>query len=212
MIRINLLPRKPVKRKGKGGLDILILLCVLVAEAAVLYFLYSSLSGKVEDQQRANGIKQAKIDSIQADIKDHENIKAELEEIDAREKIIQELIAGRTGPVQMLMELSTVLSLGSGPSLHKDKYQELLKRDPSAGYNPEWDSRRLWVTHFQEEDRQVEMEGRAMSNEDVGEFLRRLKLSDYFYAESLVNTREVSVEKSSVPIVSWKIRLKVRYR
>lgn len=212
MIRINLLPRKPVKRKGKGGLDILVLLCVLVVEAAVLYFLYSSLSGKVEDQQRANGIKQAKIDSIKADIKDHEKIKAELEEIDAREKIIQELIAGRTGPVQMLMELSTVLSLGAGPSLHKEKYQELLKRDPSAGFNPEWDSRRLWVTRFQEEDRQVEMEGKAMSNEDVGEFLRRLKLSDYFYAESLINTKEVSVEKSSVPIVSWKIRLKVRYR
>jgi type IV pilus assembly protein PilN len=212
MIRINLLPRKPVKRKGKGGLDILILLCVIVAEAAVLYFLYSSLSGKVEDQQRANGIKQAKIDSIEADIKDHEMIKAELEEIDAREKIIQELIAGRTGPVQMLMELSTILSLGAGPSLHKETYQELLKRDPSAGYNPEWDSRRLWVTHFQEEDRQVEMEGKAMSNEDVGEFLRRLKLSDYFYAETLVNTKEVSVAKSSVPIVSWKIKLKVRYR
>jgi len=212
MIRINLLPRKPVKRKGKGGLDVLILLCVLVAEAAVLYFVYGSLSGKVEEQQRANGIKQAKIDSIKADIKDHEKIKAELEEIDARETIIQELIAGRTGPVQMLMELSTMLSLGSGPSLHKEKYQELLKRDPSAGYNPEWDSRRLWVTRFQEEDRQVEMEGRAMSNEDVGEFLRRLKLSDYFYGETLVNTKEVSVEKSSVPIVSWKIKLKVRYR
>ncbi|MBW2264089.1 MAG: PilN domain-containing protein [Deltaproteobacteria bacterium] len=212
MIRINLLPRKPVKRKSKGGLDILILLCVLIAEAAVLYFLYSALSGQVEDQQRANGIKQAKIDSIKSDIKDHEEIKAELEEIDAREQIIQELIAGRTGPVQMLMELASVLSLGSGPSLHQEKYQELLKRDPSAGFNPEWDSRRLWVIHFMEEDRQVEMEGKAMSNEDVGEFLRRLKLSDYFYAEALVNTKEVSVEKSTVPIVSWKIKLKVRYR
>lgn len=212
MIRINLLPRKPVKRKSKGGLDVLILLCVLVAEAAVVYFLHSSLSGKVEDQRRANGIKQAKIDSIKADIKDHEQIKAELEEIDAREKIIQELIAGRTGPVQMIMELAAVLSLGSGPSLHKEKYQSLLKRDPSAGYNPEWDSRRLWITLFKEQDREVEMDGKAMSNEDVGEFLRRLKLSDYFYAESLVKTAEAYETQSSVPIVSWKIRCKVRYR
>jgi type IV pilus assembly protein PilN len=212
MIRINLLPRKPVKRKSKGGLDILILLCALIAVAAVCYFLYSSLNSKVEDQKRANGIKQAKIDSIKSDIQDHESIKAELEEIDAREKIIQELIAGRTGPVQVLVELATILSLGSGPSVHKEQYQELLKRDPSAGYNPEWDSRRLWLMGFKETDREVEMKGMAMSNEDVGEFLRRLKLSDYFYAETLVKTAEVTVQKSNVPIVSWELKCKIRYR
>lgn len=212
MIRINLLPRKPVKRKGKGGIEILVLVCVLIVVGAVLYFMYSSLNGKVEDQKRANAIKLAKIDSIKADIKDHEKIKTELEEIDAREKIIQELIAGRTGPVQVLMELATILSLGSGPSVHKEQYQELLKRDPSAGYNSEWDSRRLWLTTFKEENREVEFHGMAMSNEDVGEFLRRLKLSDYFYAETLVKTAEVTVPKSNVPIVSWELKCKIRYR
>jgi len=212
MIRINLLPRKPIKRKGKGGLDVLVLACVLLVEAGIIYFLYSSLNGKIDDQKRVNSIKQAKIDSMKADIKDHEQIKAELTEIEAREKIIQELVAGRTGPVQMLVELASILSPAVGPSILKERYQELLKRDPSAGFNPEWDTRRLWILSFKEKDRQVEMDGQAMSNEDVGEFLRRLKLSDYFIDESLIKTAEVPAKDSSVSIVSWKIKCKIRYR
>jgi type IV pilus assembly protein PilN len=212
MIRINLLPRKAVKRKARGGVELLIMVSALVVELAVLYFLFSSLSGRVEDQRRANGIKQAKIESIKADIKDHEQIKSALEEIDAREKIIQELVAGRTGPVQVLMELAAVLSSGGGPLIHKEWYQELLKRDPSAGYNPEWDTRRLWITSFKEQNREVEMAGAAMSNEDVGEFLRRLKLSGYFYDESLVKTAEIGAKESNVPIVSWRIKCKIRYQ
>ncbi len=212
MIRINLLPTKAVKRKSRGELEILVLLLVLLVEGAVIYLLYSTVSGKVEDQKRENDIKQAKIASIQEDIKDHEQIKAQLDEIDAREKIIQELIAGRTGPVQMLMELSAILGQGQGPTVDKEEYQEQLKRDPSSGYNPEWDSRRLWLTAFKETDREVDMSGQAMSNEDVGEFLRRLKLSKYFFAEVLIKTMEIRIPSSSVPIVGWNIKCKIRYQ
>jgi type IV pilus assembly protein PilN len=212
MIKINLLPTKPVKKKARGEVSILVLLLVLLVEGVVAYLLYSSLSGKVEDQQRENEIKQGKIASIKEDIKDHEAIKNELSEIDAREKIIEELKAGRTGPVQVLMELSAILSQGGGPSVDKEAYKELLKRDPSAGYNPEWDSRRLWLTSFKEADRTVDMTGMAMSNEDVGEFLRRLKLSNYFFDEQLVKTSEAGSDKTSVPIVSWHIKSKIRYQ
>lgn len=212
MIRINLLPSKPVKHATRGGLDVLVLLLVLLIEGAAIFLLYSSVSGKVDDQKRENGIKQSKIDSIKADIKDHEAIKAELAEIEAREKIIQELIAGRTGPVQMLMELSAILGQGGGPTVDKEEYQELLKRDPTAGYNPEWDARRLWLTSFKETNREVEMSGQAMSNEDVGEFLRRLKLSNYFFDEILVKTAEQRVTKSSHPVVGWNIKCKIRYQ
>lgn len=212
MIRINLLPSKTVKRKSRGEVEILVLLLVLLVEGVIIYLLYSSVSGKVDDQKRENDIKQAKISSIKEDIKDHDQIKAELAEIDAREKIIQELIAGRTGPVQMLMELSFILGQGGGPTVDKEEYQQLLKRDPSAGYNPEWDSRRLWLTQFKEADREVEMSGQAMSNEDVGEFLRRLKLSKYFFGEVLIKTAEIKVPGSGVPIVAWNIKCKIRYQ
>ena len=212
MIRINLLPRKAVKRRSRGELELLVLLLVLVIEGVGIYLVWSSISGKVEDQQRENDMKRAKITAIKEDIKDHDAIKTELSEIEAREKIIQELIAGRTGPVQVLMELSSILSQNGGPSVDKEWYQELLKRDPSAGYNPEWDSRRLWITSFTEKDREVELDGEAMSNEDVGELLRRLKLSSYFFAETLVRTAEAKTKDSTVPLIEWKIRCKVRYR
>jgi hypothetical protein len=51
-----------------------------------------------------------------------------------------------------------------------------------------------------------------MSNEDVGEFLRRLKISNYFYDEELVKTKSEKVSSSSVMITQFELKCKIRYR
>jgi type IV pilus assembly protein PilN len=153
-----------------------------------------------------------KIESIKQEIKDHDEIKAKLTEFEAREKIIQELVAARTGPVQMLVELSNILSLGKGPSIRPEEYQEMLKRDPASGFNPEWDPRRLWLTRFEESDREVILEGQAMSNEDVGELLRRIKISKYFFNEVLVKTRTEKSAETTAVVIAFELKCNIRYR
>jgi Tfp pilus assembly protein PilN len=100
MIRINLYPTKPVKKKEKAGIiDLVVFLLVTLVCAAAIWFINGMISEKIERQTLANDTKQTKIASIKQSIQDHDQIKAQLAEIEAREKIIQELIAARTGPV-----------------------------------------------------------------------------------------------------------------
>jgi len=213
MIRINLYPAKPVKKKEKVVLvDLLIFLLVFIVCGASLWIVNGWINEKIEMQERANNIKQMKIDSIRQQIKDHDQIKKQLEEISAREKIIQELIAARTGPVQMLVELMNLLSEGKGPSIRPDEYKEMLKKDPSSGFNPQWDVRRLWLKSFEEKEREVLIKGEALSNEDVGEFLRRLKISNFFWDEELLKTSSEPAQDSTVRIVKFEIKSKIRYR
>ena len=213
MIRINLFPAKPVKKKGKAGLvDALVFMLVVVVCTAIIWIVNGWMNEKIDVQSRANNLKKMKIESIRQEIKDHNEIKRQLTEIEAREKIIQELMAARTGPVQMLVELMGILSAGKGPSIRSDEYKEMLKRDPTSGYNPEWDTRRLWVSSFDEKDRTVIIKGEAMSNEDVGEFLRRLKISNYFYDEELIKTKTEKVANSSATVIQFELKCKIRYR
>ena len=213
MIRINLYPTKPVKKKEKAGIiDLVVFLLVTLVCTAAIWFINGMISEKIERQQLANDTKQTKIASIKQSIQDHDQIKAQLAEIEAREKIIQELVAARTGPVQMLVELSNIMSAGKGPAIRPDEYQEMLKRDPSSGYNPEWDPRRLWLLGFDEKDREVTLTGEAMSNEDVGEFLRRIKISTYFFDEQLVKTQTRPTGETQTVIIAFEIKCSVRYR
>jgi len=215
MIRINLVPKKLAKKKERGKeVELLVFLLVLLICGAVIWILHSTISEKIDTQTRANDGKRLKINAIQQEIKDHELIKKQLAEIEAREKIIQELVAARTGPVQMLVEMSRILAGGpdSGPSVKPDEYQEMLKRDPSSGFDPEWDARRLWITSFVEQEKRVMIAGLATSNEDVGEFLRRLKISRYFFDEVLLQTASEGEKETGASIVSFRIKCTIRYR
>ncbi len=213
MIRINLYRAKVARKRERVALaEALLFLLVALVCGAVIWIVNGWVNEKIEIQERTNDIKKMKIESIRQEIKDHEEIKRQLSEIEAREKIIQELIAARTGPVQMLVELMKILSSGKGPSIRPEEYREMIRRDPTSGFNPEWDTRRLWLTSFEEKERSVVIKGEAMSNEDVGEFLRRLKISGYFFDEELIKTKSEKLSASNASIVKFEMKCKIRYR
>ena len=62
----------------------------------------------------------SQISDINALVKDHEKIKAELATLRSREDAISELQAGSAGPTAVLLELSRVLTSGQGPP-HRSK-------------------------------------------------------------------------------------------
>ena len=72
------------------------------------------------------------------------------------------------------------------PTTDRDKLEQLKRDNPTEVHNPNWDPRRLWLTSYEEVDRVVKLGGLARDGEDVSEFERRLKLSDYFYDVKLL--------------------------
>jgi type IV pilus assembly protein PilN len=89
---------------------------------------------------------------------------------------------------------------------------EQLRRDnPQAVPNPSWDTRRLWLTNYAEQQRRVRLAGFARDGEDVSEFLRRLDVSSFFTDVKLLPAARTRDEKSGLEVVRFELSAKVKY-
>jgi len=215
MIRINLLPQKreAARRAAvEGGQTwMLAVLGAVLVEIIVLVLFHTSKQDELKEANLHNQKVRAQIEEIKQQIANHDEIKAQLKELRDREEAIAKLQAARTGPTATLLELSRVLTAGRGPTTDRDRLQQLKRDNPSAVPNPSWDSRRLWLTSYQEADRVVKLGGQARDGEDVSEFLRRLTLSDFFYDVKLLPATKSVDTQTKLELVKFELSAKVRY-
>ena len=206
MIRINLLAQKKRAERSDGSqVWLAVVMVVVLAEVAALFVLHSFKAEELADQQRKNNELSSQIEQAKKNVANHEQVKAELALLRARETAIQKLQSGRSGPTAILMELARILTPGRGPSVDPDRLAQLRRDNPLSVFNPNWDSRRLWVTGYVEAQRKLRIDGKARDGEDVSELARRLNLSSYFYDVKLLPaTREND-------FVKFSIETKVRY-
>jgi type IV pilus assembly protein PilN len=222
MIRINLLPRKPLKRRGEAGADassgdgtsqawLAFVLGAVLLEVIVLLFVYKAKQDELTQKKRHNQEVSANIDAIKREIANHGDIKNQLKELRDREEAIQKLQAARTGPTATMLELSRILTPGRGPTIERDKLEQLKRDNPSAVPNANWDPRRLWLSSYKEQDRLVKFAGSARDGEDVSELLRRLSLSDYFFEIKLLPATKGIDTATKLELVKFEMSAKVRY-
>ncbi len=223
MIRINLLPQKrPLRRRGEAGAPdaggggesqawLAFVLGAILLEVIVLLFVYKTKQDQLTQVQKHNQEVTANIDAIKREIANHAEIKAQLKELRDREEAIQKLQAARTGPTATMLELSRILTPGRGPTVDRDKLEQLKRDNPTAVPNPNWDPRRLWLGSYKESERTVKVAGYARDGEDVSELLRRLTLSDYFYEVRLLPATKSVDAVTKLELVKFEMSAKVRY-
>jgi type IV pilus assembly protein PilN len=222
VIRINLLPqKKQLKRRGEApGADVgggesqmwlLFVLGAVLLEVLVLLFVYKTKQDQLTQVERKNQELSGNIENIKREIANHAEIKSQLKELRDREEAIQKLQAARTGPTATMLELTRILTAGRGPTVDRDKLEQLKRDNPSAVPNVNWDPRRLWMTAYKETDRTVRVTGLARDGEDVSEFLRRLTLSDYFYEIKLLPAQKAIDSVTHLELVKFEMSAKVRY-
>ena len=225
MIRVNLLPtKKQVRRRGEaqpgetiigGGGEsqawLAFVLGAVLLEVIILLFVYKAKQDQLTVVQKHNQELNANIDAIKREIANHADIKAQLKELRDREEAISKLQAARTGPTATMLELSRIMTPGRGPTVDRDKLEQLKRDNPTAVPNPNWDTRRLWLLSYKEEQRAVKVGGLARDGEDVSEFLRRLQLSDYFYDVRLLPASKSIDPVTKLELVKYEISAKVRY-
>jgi len=124
-------------------------------------------------------------------------------------KTIQSLESARTGPVFLLREMSEILSPGKGPTFDRVTYEETLRKDPNAGFNSNWETKRVWLDSYTEEKQKIKLRGAAKSNEDVAEFLKRLNSSVFFKDVNLDATAQAA--RGSVKYVNFSLSAAVIY-
>ncbi len=222
MIRINLLPQKKVLRRrgeaeapgassGESQAWLAFVLGAILLEVIVLLFVYKTKQDQLTKVQKDNTELNANIDNIKREIANHAQIKSQLKELRDREEAIQKLQGARTGPTATMLELARIMTPGRGPTVDRDKLEQLKRDNPSAVPNVNWDTRRLWLGQYREQDRVVKLAGLARDGEDVSEFLRRLSLSDYFYDVRLLPAQKQVDQATRLELVKFEMSAKVRY-
>jgi len=209
VIHINLLPIRKVKRAEAGQRQFLYMGVAILATVVGVVFLHMQASGELEEIRRKNTIIKADVARLKQEIGDYEKIRVQREDLLRQRKTIQALDAGRNGPVYLMREMSEILSPGKGPTFDRITYEETLRRDPNAGFNASWDTRRVWMESYTEDQKQVRIRGAAKSNEDVAELLKRLNSSVFFSDVNLDSTSQVSGR--AVKFVNFSLSANVIY-
>lgn len=211
MIKINLLPVKAAKRRADGQRQVLVgVVAVTVAIVGVILFHGATVS-RIDGEKAVNAKLEADIAKLKSEIGDYDLIKAQREELIKQRDAIKKLQANRSGPVWMMREFSDILTPGKGPTINKEAYEEQLKRDLSAGFNPNWDPRRVWLLDYAELAQSVTLKGAAKSDEDVAEFLKRMKQSVFFTDVYWQQTQPQFDQKTNVTYVTFDVTCKVKY-
>lgn len=217
MVRINLLPSARKQTRSTGGGDgastpwVIAYVAAAFVTMLVCALLYLNGSSELAEQQAQNNSLRGEIENLERQSANIDQVRAELAQSEELESVVSELQRARYGPTRVLMELSHILSTGGGPTVDPQRLEEIRRDNPLAGFNPAWDTRRLWLTAFEEEDRHVRIQGLGKTNEDVAEFLRRLTLSDVFGDVQLTKTEAVVDSDSHLDLISFELSCSVVY-
>ena len=218
MIRINLLPDSGKSKSvagpsGSAQLWAGIYLVGVVAWGIMLALVYFNYESTLEEKQEANRTLDAEIQRLETKSARLEEVRGQLESSRELEEVVEQLNRARTGPTRLLLELSDILSTGdgAGPTIDPQALEQLRRDNPLASYNPNWDVHRLWLTHFDETDRECTMRGTGRTNEDVAEFLQRLSLSELIETVSLERTVARRDGDTGLDFIEFHLSCKVTY-
>ncbi len=212
MIRINLLAQKRrAERAEAPQLWLVAVMVAMLAEVAVLFVFHGFKSEELKEQRLKNSALTSQIDQSKSTVANHEDVRQKLTQLRAREEAIGKLQTARTGPTAILLELARLLTPGRGPSVDPDRLSQLRRDNPLAVFNPSWDSRRLWLVKFVEQNRKLHLEGFAQDGEDVSELARRMNLSNYFADVRLLPAVRQIDSTTHMEVVSFALEAKVKY-
>lgn len=173
MIRINLLPGPRAVRGVAPQWDVRVEVAGAVAIIVValgLCFHYSSvLDREIEARQLEKQEKEKRLVALKEKIKLVEDFEKRKKTLEDKNRIIEQLENARSGPVRVMDYVSQSL--------------EPLK---------------IWLMKLNVKGKDVELEGRALTNDDVVEFVNNLRRTDFFTNIRLLETRSGTEAKTNV--------------
>jgi type IV pilus assembly protein PilN len=141
---INLLPHREAARKRRREAFFMSLGASAVVGGVIAGAIYGWYAAQIASQQNRNQVLKTEITRLEGQIKDIENLQAEIAALRARQQAVEDLQADRNLPVHLL--------------------NELVKQLPDGVY----------LTSMKQENQVVTITGMAQSNERVSELLRNL--------------------------------------
>jgi len=182
MIRINLLPG-PKGKQAKPQYDVraqvLLGAGVIVIVLAGCWWYSASLDSELEAQQEEKASREKQVAQLKEQVKQVQDFEQKKKLLEDKNRVIDQLEQSRLGPVKVLDHVSQSL--------------EPLK---------------VWLTRLGVSSDAVELEGRALTNDDVVEFVNNLRRTDYFTNISLQESKAAVENKINLYQFKLAFRLK----
>ncbi len=172
MIRINLLPR-PKGRQTKPQYDMraqaLLGAGVILITLAGCWWYVALLDSALEVQQEEKRDKEKQVAQLKEQVKQVLDFEQKKKLLEDKNRIIDQLEQSRVGPVKVLDHVSQSL--------------EPLK---------------VWLTRLGLSSDTVELEGKALTNDDVVDFVNNLRRTDFFTGINLQESKAAVENKITV--------------
>lgn len=182
MIRINLLPG-PKGRAAKPQYDVraqaLLGIGALLITLASCWWYSSVLDSEIEARQEEKRDKEKQVAQLKEQVKQVQDFEQKKKLLEDKNRIIDQLEQSRVGPVKVLDYVSQSL--------------EPLK---------------VWLISLKVSAETVELEGRALTNDDVVEFVNNLRRTDFFSNINLQESRAAVESKINIYQFRMAFRLK----
>jgi type IV pilus assembly protein PilN len=213
MIRINLLQVRAARERKKASVaaQLMVFLLLLAAEVGILVYLQIRVANNLAERNAEISKLRGALNEKRSEMSDLDAKKQELAQIDQKRGVIQALQTARTGPTYMLAEVMRIVSKGGEPTMD-EATKRMVRQKPEQDFHRDWDYRRLWISRFEEVDRQVTIEGTALDVEDIGEFQRRLNLSQYFDDVRWVSSPEARAPEGGGSVYDFTLKGRAVYQ
>lgn len=178
MIKINLLaiPKARKVRKAAAVQYELILagMVVGVVLAGCLSYLFA-LNAKISRLESERTAANSQVEKLKEKVKEVENYELNKKDLEEKNRIIEQLKKNQTVPVLLLDHVSRTL-----------------------------DPLKIWLLSLSAQGGKVDIDGKAITNTDIVEFINSMKSTNFFSDIQLIESRQTL--EANIPVYNFKLR------
>lgn len=169
MLRINLLPIRQLKKKQRLKTELLGFSTVFVVLLLILAAGWLGLAGKIGDLKSELAALEQKKQSYKPILNQIATLKREKELVEQKLESIKKLQAGSQVTVRVLDEVAS--------------------RTPTS---------RLWLSSLTHSAGSLQLQGIALDNETIAQYMQQLEASEYFARTELTSSAQMDVVKQKL--------------
>ena len=162
-MRINLLPHREQKRQARQRQFVSLAITLAILGVAIVALVHVILAARIDNQVARNTLLKTKIAELDAQIKEIDKLRDQIQQVLARKQVVETLQSNRNEAVHLLDQLVRQLPEG------------------------------VYLTSVKQTDKKVQIVGYAQSNARVSTLMRNIEGSPWLEKPELVEVKLVSV-------------------
>jgi type IV pilus assembly protein PilN len=180
VIRLNLLPVRELNAESNRRKEVTVAGVSLAATTLILVGVYLYQSAQLSNLSNELPAIRKEVEVLNGKVKELGNLEAKIKELKSKHKVIEDLRGQKTGPTLIMDSLAAAI--------------------PSS----------LWLIELKQSGASLIINGLAMDNQSVAEFIRSLSRSGHFKDVELVETTQA--DPKTGPYKKFSIQSAISYQ